>query len=324
MADALARCKAAGIDIVTRQADAKVAAVEDAIAPARPLSMRINGWESRWPLNTYRERDASKLSKVMLERLAEAEAMTPRRLPRRARATRAGARALRRACRGMRRLRHAVGAGAAPVGLQSTGDPTFTVPASLLGIPAISLPVLEDRRPAARPAGDRLRQRGRRSRSPPAGCAIKALLMRRRWTIERQPAAAARRARALPRRAAAARAQLSRSARARARAGARAACSSWSTSRSTKTPRCIRWCAGSIAAASRSRTARRSCSRSRPIARAAASTSRCWSPGLAANRDVYRIGFGKPLEEIGATWVEAIAESDCAARRRPTRRARRS
>src|SRR6266699_1053108 len=29
--------------------------------------------------------------------------------------------------------------------------------------------------------------------------------------------------------------------------------------------------------------------------------------GLAANRDVYRIGFGKPLEEIGETWVKAIA-----------------
>jgi len=29
--------------------------------------------------------------------------------------------------------------------------------------------------------------------------------------------------------------------------------------------------------------------------------------GLAANRDVYRVGFGKPLEDIGRTWVEAIA-----------------
>jgi 4-hydroxy-3-polyprenylbenzoate decarboxylase len=29
--------------------------------------------------------------------------------------------------------------------------------------------------------------------------------------------------------------------------------------------------------------------------------------GLAANREVYRIGFGKPLEDIGATWVKAIA-----------------
>src|ERR1700736_1497985 len=30
--------------------------------------------------------------------------------------------------------------------------------------------------------------------------------------------------------------------------------------------------------------------------------------GLAASRAVYRIGFGKPLEEIGPTWVKAIAD----------------
>ena len=29
--------------------------------------------------------------------------------------------------------------------------------------------------------------------------------------------------------------------------------------------------------------------------------------GLAANRDVYRIGFGRPLDEIGAAWVKALA-----------------
>jgi 4-hydroxy-3-polyprenylbenzoate decarboxylase len=29
--------------------------------------------------------------------------------------------------------------------------------------------------------------------------------------------------------------------------------------------------------------------------------------GLAANRDVYRVGFGQPLENIGAAWVKAIA-----------------
>ena len=29
--------------------------------------------------------------------------------------------------------------------------------------------------------------------------------------------------------------------------------------------------------------------------------------GLAANPDVYRVGFGKPLDQIGATWVKAIA-----------------
>ncbi len=29
--------------------------------------------------------------------------------------------------------------------------------------------------------------------------------------------------------------------------------------------------------------------------------------GLAGNRDIYRTGFGKPLEDIGATWVNALA-----------------
>jgi Asp-tRNA(Asn)/Glu-tRNA(Gln) amidotransferase A subunit family amidase len=34
--------------------------------------------------------------------------------------------------------------GAAPVGLGSTGDPIFVVPGSMLGVPAITLPVLQD------------------------------------------------------------------------------------------------------------------------------------------------------------------------------------
>ena len=34
--------------------------------------------------------------------------------------------------------------GAAPVGLEWTGNPIFTVPTSLLGVPSLSLPVFED------------------------------------------------------------------------------------------------------------------------------------------------------------------------------------
>ena len=34
--------------------------------------------------------------------------------------------------------------GAAPLGLEWTGNPVFTVPTSLLGVPSLSLPVLED------------------------------------------------------------------------------------------------------------------------------------------------------------------------------------
>jgi Asp-tRNA(Asn)/Glu-tRNA(Gln) amidotransferase A subunit family amidase len=144
MADALARIKAAGIEVLTPQSNAKVAAVEAAIAQARPLSMRINGWESRWPLNTYRERDASKVSQVMLGRLAEAEAMSlddyRNDLAQRdkARVLYAELAADCDACVSL------AAPAAAPMGLESTGDPNCTVHASLLGIPAISLPVLAD------------------------------------------------------------------------------------------------------------------------------------------------------------------------------------
>ncbi len=144
MADALARLKAAGIEVLTRQSHAKVAAVEAAIAPARALSMRINGWESRWPLNTYRARDASKVSAVMLGRLAEAEAM---RLDdyRNDLAQRDKARALYAELAAECDACVSLSApAAAPMGLESTGDPNCTVHASLLGIPAISLPVLQD------------------------------------------------------------------------------------------------------------------------------------------------------------------------------------
>jgi len=144
MADALARIKGAGIEVLTPQSHAKVGAVEAAIAQARPLSMRINGWESRWPLNTYRERDASKVSRVMLTRLAEAEAMSlgdyRNDLAQRdkARALYAELAADCDACVSL------AAPAAAPMGLESTGDPGCTVHASLLGIPAISLPLLAD------------------------------------------------------------------------------------------------------------------------------------------------------------------------------------
>jgi Asp-tRNA(Asn)/Glu-tRNA(Gln) amidotransferase A subunit family amidase len=144
MENALERLAAAGVEIRTRQNDAKVAAVETAIAEARKRSADINAWESRWPLNTYRDRDASKLSSAALERVAQAEGMTIdeyRGLLRE--------RAVARARYG--ELAADVAAtlslsapGAAPVGIGSTGEPACTVHTSYLGIPSISLPLFRD------------------------------------------------------------------------------------------------------------------------------------------------------------------------------------
>jgi Asp-tRNA(Asn)/Glu-tRNA(Gln) amidotransferase A subunit family amidase len=144
LAAAVDKLKAAGIAVATRHDDEKVAAAETAIHGARELSMEINAWESRWPINTYRARDASKLSKSMLDRGAQAEAMTLDDYRRDL------------ADRDKRRTAyHALAAafdacvtltapGAAPVGLGWTGDPVFVVPGSILGVPALSLPVLHD------------------------------------------------------------------------------------------------------------------------------------------------------------------------------------
>ncbi len=141
---ALAKLTAAGIPIATRRDHQRVATIETAIHEARELSMEINAWESRWPINTYRARDAAKLSKSMLDRGVQAEAMTLDDY-RRDLADRDGRRATYHglaeefdACVTL------TAPGAAPVGLGWTGDPIFVVPGSMLGVPALSLPVLND------------------------------------------------------------------------------------------------------------------------------------------------------------------------------------
>jgi Asp-tRNA(Asn)/Glu-tRNA(Gln) amidotransferase A subunit family amidase len=141
---ALKRLRNAGVTILTRGDSAEIAAAETAVHDARSLSFDINAWESRWPINTYSRRDATKLSQAMRDRLVQAEAMTIDNY---------------RAMLKERQIRRDIYAGlatefdacvtlaatgAAPVGLGSTGNPVFVVPASLLGIPAISLPVLSD------------------------------------------------------------------------------------------------------------------------------------------------------------------------------------
>jgi Asp-tRNA(Asn)/Glu-tRNA(Gln) amidotransferase A subunit family amidase len=143
-AEASARLKSAGVALVTRHGNEKIVAVEDAIHGARDLCANIIAWESRWPLNTYRARDMSKLSQPMHDLAARAEAMTlddyRRDIQERDR---------------RRAVYHALAEdfdacvtlsapGAAPVGLGWTGDPAFVIPGSMLGVPAISLPVLQD------------------------------------------------------------------------------------------------------------------------------------------------------------------------------------
>jgi Asp-tRNA(Asn)/Glu-tRNA(Gln) amidotransferase A subunit family amidase len=140
---ALGMLRNAGITIVDRNNSTRVAKLEAVLPESRPLSTRINTWEFRWPLNTFaRDMDAAKLSPTMQERLAVAEAMTleeyQANLARRDE-IRAMYGRLCAVCDGAISLS---APGPAPVGLASTGEPAFVVPGSLLGVPALSLPLL--------------------------------------------------------------------------------------------------------------------------------------------------------------------------------------
>jgi Asp-tRNA(Asn)/Glu-tRNA(Gln) amidotransferase A subunit family amidase len=143
MQAALKQLRNAGIAIATRHDDANIAALEADIAGAHPLSNRINSFEVRWFLRGARDRDAQKLSKVMQTRLAESEALTLADY-RAALAERARIRALyadlAASFDGCVTLS---ATGPAPKGLQSTGNAQFAVPSSLLGIPALTLPLFE-------------------------------------------------------------------------------------------------------------------------------------------------------------------------------------
>ena len=133
-----------GVELKSRADDPDIEAVEKTIADAQALTLAINAWEGRWPLNTYADLDASKLSEGARGRLKTAEATTQKQyselLARRVAAREAYARVAGRydafvtlgAC------------GAAPIGLGSTGNTAMNVAASLLGCPALTLPLLQD------------------------------------------------------------------------------------------------------------------------------------------------------------------------------------
>jgi Asp-tRNA(Asn)/Glu-tRNA(Gln) amidotransferase A subunit family amidase len=141
---ALTHLTGSGVEIITRRSHAEVEAVELAIADAFAVSTQINDWEWRWPLNIFQKRDASKLSRALLNRIARGEAMQLsdyRAMLAERHRVRGIYAALSSLCDGCVTL---AAPSAAPLGLETTGNPIFVVPFSLLGVPAISLPLLRE------------------------------------------------------------------------------------------------------------------------------------------------------------------------------------
>ena len=142
--DAITRLKSRGVTVITRADDKAVAEVEMAVTNGIALSHKINGWEWLWPLNSFKTRDAAALSKFMHDRMATNAKMTldDYRAALAERETiRASYAKLAEHCEAVVTLS---AIGPAPVGLHGTGTSPFNAPASMIGNPAISLPLFTE------------------------------------------------------------------------------------------------------------------------------------------------------------------------------------
>ena len=140
----LDRLSAGGIKLIDRATSSRVAHLEHLLIDAAEITTGINGWESLWPIGELAERvPPGTLHPRTQELLATGRALTPDgyvALLRRRDAVREALIALAPDIDACITL---AAPGPAPIGLQTTGNAIFNIPASMLRCPAISLPLLE-------------------------------------------------------------------------------------------------------------------------------------------------------------------------------------
>jgi Asp-tRNA(Asn)/Glu-tRNA(Gln) amidotransferase A subunit family amidase len=132
-----------GIHVLNSSNLEELAALEPDLESAYALTREIQAYEQRWPLNGYREHDRLGLSQLMLDRLQKSETLGiadyEHMLAKRENIRQKYARLAER----INAVITLSAPGIAPKGIRSSGDPQFAVPASLLGVPAVSLPVMQ-------------------------------------------------------------------------------------------------------------------------------------------------------------------------------------
>jgi Asp-tRNA(Asn)/Glu-tRNA(Gln) amidotransferase A subunit family amidase len=139
----LATLAGAGAPIASRSDDARLEQFEQLMISAMDVTNGLCGYEARWPISYYHRRDPRSVSPNIAARLEDwnritadeyAVMLNQRREMRAAHAALSGE---------FTALITLSAPGPAPVGLEMTGDPVFAVNSSILGAPAISLPLLE-------------------------------------------------------------------------------------------------------------------------------------------------------------------------------------
>ncbi|MBU2872558.1 amidase [Marinobacter salexigens] len=137
------RIEEKGVNITDRFCDINVESFESSVEPALDITNDICGYEFRWPLSSYQRRGPNAISSNIaqrLERWKSIENETYRNLLQQREKIRSQHERLKDSVTALITLS---ATGAAPKGLEYTGDPIFAVTSSILGAPAISLPLLE-------------------------------------------------------------------------------------------------------------------------------------------------------------------------------------
>ncbi|MDO8299428.1 amidase [Lacisediminimonas sp.] len=131
---------AAGVDMIDRS-DPSIARIEALLAQISASALHIFAWEAQWPLRTYLDCGAALVGERVQELVQLASEMRADDYAD-AVARRAALRAEVAALAGtVDAFVTASSSGAAPLGLDNTGSRTFSVPWTLVGGPALSLPV---------------------------------------------------------------------------------------------------------------------------------------------------------------------------------------
>jgi len=137
------KLSAAGPPMAGRSDNARLEGFEQLMAPALDVTNDICGYEFLWPLRYYHRRDPASISENIAARLVDWEKISADQyavLLDKRRAMRAAHEALSDEFTALITLS---ALGPAPKGHDWTGDPIYAVNSSILGAPAISLPVLE-------------------------------------------------------------------------------------------------------------------------------------------------------------------------------------
>ena len=138
----LSDLRSADVEIIEPDEFPVTAACEASFKAVYPHASGILGYEMRWPVREYCNKDASKVSEVIQKRLVLGESMSAedyqRALTFKAKLT-AEVAAVSGLADG---FISPASPGPAPLGIKSTGNSAYQVPTSISGIPVMTLPLL--------------------------------------------------------------------------------------------------------------------------------------------------------------------------------------